>query len=66
MRYTKLQQNHCMDNRGKSNFHIANSKKACVSNELANLIYNKVEKNWVLRVKTIKLKLCKPEKRNDK
>ena len=34
MRYTKLQQNHCMFNRGKSTLCIVNSNKACISTEL--------------------------------
>ena len=53
MRYTKLQQNHCINNRGKSTICIVNSNKACISTELANSIYDKVEKNQVFRIKII-------------
>ena len=35
--------------------------KVCISAELANLIYDKVEKNQALGIKTIKHKLCRPE-----
>ena len=33
-----------MSTRGKTTFCIVNSKKACISAKLANLIYDKVEK----------------------
>ena len=52
-----------MNNGGKLTFCIVNSNKACVTTELAKLIYNKVEKNWVLRTETIKQELKKPEKK---
>ena len=57
MRYTKLQQNHCMNNRGKSTFCTVNSNDTCISTALANLIYHKVEKIWALRIETIKQEL---------
>ena len=41
----------------------ATSNKACVSPELAKLIYDKVENNEVLRTESIKPELCKPERR---
>ena len=49
--------NHCMNNIGKSFFCIVYRNKACVSNELANLIYYKVEKNQACRIETIKQEL---------
>ena len=52
-----------MNNRGKSSFCTVNSNKACIWTELANLLYNKVENNDVLRIETIEQKLWKPEKR---
>ena len=61
MTYTNLQQNHYMNNRGKPSLCIV-IRHACISPELANLIYDKVEKNQVLRIKTIKQELCKPDK----
>ena len=63
MRYTKLQHNYYMNNREKSTFCIVNSTKAFIPTELANLIYVKLEKNQVLRIKTIIQELSKPEKR---
>ena len=71
MRYTELQHNHCINNKGKSSFCIVNSNsvnsnKTCITTELANLIYNKVENNEILRIKTIKQELNKPEKGNNK
>ena len=62
-RYTMLQQNHCMENRGKSTFCIVNSNKTYTSTVLADLIYGKVEKNQVLRTESVKQELCKSEKR---
>ena len=47
--YAKLQQSQYMHRTGKSTFCIVNSDKTCISNELANLIYDKEEKNQVLR-----------------
>ena len=44
IRDTKIKQNYCMKNRCKSAFCIVNSNKACVSTELANYIYNEIEK----------------------
>ena len=38
MRYTRLQQNNCMNYRDKSAFCIVYSNNACISTELANLI----------------------------
>ena len=52
-----------MNNRGKSTFCIVNSNKACISTELANLIYDEVEKYQVHRTRTMKQELCKPGKR---
>ena len=52
-----------MKKRGKSNFCIVNSNKECASNKLANSMHNKVEKNQVLSLETIKQELCKTEKR---
>ena len=57
-----------MNNRGRSSFcfvssNNVNSNKACISTGLANQIYSKVENNEVLRIKTIKQQLCKPEKK---
>ena len=66
MRYTRLQQNHCMKNRDKSNFCIVDSNKACISADLANLIYDKEEKNQVLGIETKKQELCILEKREQK
>ena len=63
MRYTKLQQNHYMNNRDKSLFYILNSNKACISTELVNLIYKKLEKNQELKIETTEQELCKPEKK---
>ena len=51
-----------MNNRGKSTFCVINSDKLCISTDLANLIYDRVEKNQLLRIKTLKQELCKPEK----
>ena len=50
MKYTEPIYNHCMNNRGKLSFGIVhsntvNSDKACVSTELAYLIYIKVKNN---------------------
>ena len=42
-----------MNNGGKSTFCILNCNKACISTELANLIYDRVGKNQVLRIETI-------------
>ena len=61
MKYTKLQQKHYINNSHKSSFCIVNSNKACLSNQLAYLIYDKVEKYKVLSIETIKQELCKPE-----
>ena len=52
-----------MNNRSKSTFCIVNSNKVCVSTQLVNLIYDKVERNQVLRIETIKQELCKLEKK---
>ena len=60
--YTKLQDTQCMNNKGESTFCIANSDKACISTELADLIYEKVETNWVFRIETIQQELCKPKR----
>ena len=49
---SKLQQKHCMNNRGKFTFCIGNSNKAYISIVLANLMQDKVKKNHVLRVET--------------
>ena len=63
MKYTKLQENHCMNDRGTSSFCSVNSNKPCVSTKLANLIYDKAKKNQVLRIETIKQELHKPQKK---
>ena len=63
MKYTELQQSHCMNNRVKSSFCLVNSPKACISTELTSLIYSKVEKNQEPRIENIKQELCKPEKK---
>ena len=63
MRYNKLQQNHCMNNRDKSTFCIVNINMACISIELAHLICDKIEKNQALWIETIKQEMYKPEKR---
>ena len=65
-RDAKQKQNHCMNNRGRSTFCIINSNKACMSTELASLIYNMVEKIQAVLMKTIKQELCKPDKSNNK
>ena len=52
-----------MNNIVKSAFCIVNSNEACISTDVANLIYSKVEKNQVLRIETIKQQLCKLEKK---
>ena len=49
-----------MNNRGKAAFGIVNSNKVCVSIELANLIYDKVE------IEIIKQELYKLEKKEQK
>ena len=50
-----------MDNRNKSYFCDVNTDKACILTELANLIYNKVEKNQVHGIETIQHELCQLE-----
>ena len=62
VKYTKLQQIQSMNSEGKSTFCIVNSDMACISTELANLIYDKSEKNKVLRMETIQQELVKSEK----
>ena len=67
MKSTEVQCNHYMNNGGQSSFFtansiIVNSNKACISSELASLIYNEVENKEVLRSMTIKQVLCEMEK----
>ena len=50
-------------NRGRSTCCTVNSNNACISTELANLIYDKVENNDVLTIETVKQELGKPEKK---
>ena len=50
-----------MIDKGKSTLHTVNSDKACISIDVTDLIYNKVEKNKVFRIKTLQQKLCIPE-----
>ena len=52
-----------MNNGGKLTFCIVDSNKTCIPSELNNLILDNVEKNWVLRIQTIRQELCKPEKK---
>ena len=47
---------------GKSSFCIVHTDKGCISTELVISIYDKVEKNLVLRIETIQQELGKPEK----
>ena len=42
-----------MDSEGKTTNYIVNSGKICISSKFADLIYNEVEKNQVLRIQTI-------------
>ena len=56
-----------MKYRGRSSFctvnsNTVNSKKVCISTEKANLIYDKIENNEGLGIKTIRQELCKPQK----
>ena len=59
--YTKLQQTQSMDSECKPTAYIANSGKACISGELADLINDKLEKNQVFRIETIQQELNTPE-----
>ena len=62
MIYTKIQLIQCINSKGTSAFCIVNNDKACISTELVDFIYNKVEKNQVLWLQTIQQELCKPQK----
>ena len=62
MTFTSPGHTQCMNSKGKLTFYIVNSDKACISTELADLIYDNIERNQVLRIETIKQELCKPEK----
>ena len=51
--YIRLQKVQCISSKGKSSFCIINSHKTCISTEVADLIYDKVEKNQVPRIETM-------------
>ena len=52
-----------MNSKGKPIFCIVNSDKACISTELADLIYDKIEKDQALRIEIIQQDICKPEEK---
>ena len=51
-----------MNSKVKPIFSIVRSDKACISTELAGLIYDKVERNQLLSIETIQQELRKPKK----
>ena len=55
-----------MNNRGESTVCIVKSNEVCIATELFDLIYNKVEKNQVLRIKTMKEDYVNQRKRKNK
>ena len=52
-----------MNSEGQATAYIANSGKACISTELADLIHDKVQKNQTHKIGTIQQELCMPEKK---
>ena len=55
----ELQQTQYMTSKGKSIVCFVHSDKACISTEVAKLIYDKVEKNQVVRTKIMQQELCR-------
>ena len=51
-----------MESKSKVTAHIVNNGKACISSELTDLIYDKVEKKQVFRIENV-IKLSTPEKK---
>ena len=47
--YTGLQQTRCISSKGKSTFCTIKNDKECILDDLADFVYDKVEKNQVLK-----------------
>ena len=64
VRCNEVQSIFCVNNRSTlSGQHNVNSDQTYISTELANLIYNKVEKNEVIGIETIQYELCRLEEK---